>query len=194
MTEIPEIKTEGGTSLETWVGLCVVILATFLGICNVKDNNIVQQMQQKQADRNDNWNWFQARNIRATIYEAFADELSIPWPAETPDVTEQRQARSADFRLKAKKQEDKSKQQEAAAKQAEEDYNALNSKDDQFDLCEAAMAIGLALMGVTALVKRYWLFVIALIPSVFGLLMGIAGFMGMDTNSPAVVWIIKVLS
>ena len=194
MAEIPEIKIEDGTSLETWVGLCVVILATFLGVCNVKDNNIVQAMQRKQADRNDNWAWFQARNIRATVYEAFGDELSIPWANETPDVTKKREARAAEFHAKARKQEEKAKTQEADAKKAEEDYLVLNAKDDQFDLCEAALAIGLALMGVTALVKRWWLFAIAMIPSVFGLVMGIAGFMGSDTSSAAIDWIIQVLS
>ena len=91
MADIPEIDAKNGDKLETCIGLCVVILATFLGVANVKDGNIVQQMQLKQADRNDNWNWFQARNIRATVYEAFADELSIAWPNETPDVTKQRE-------------------------------------------------------------------------------------------------------
>ena len=110
------------------------------------------------------------------------------------EVTRQREARSAEFHAKAKKQEEKAKKQEADAKKAEEDYQALNSKDDQFDLCEAALAIGLALMGVTALVKKWWLFVIAMIPSIFGLVMGVAGFMGFDTSSEAINWIIKVLS
>ena len=194
MADIPEIDAKNGDKLETCIGLCVVILATFLGVANVKDGNIVQQMQLKQADRNDNWNWFQARNIRATVYEAFADELSIAWPNETPDVTKQRELKSEFFRKKAKDQEDKAKKQEADAKQAEEEYNALNFKDDQFDLCEAALAIGLALMGVTALVKRWWLFGVAMLPSAFGVIMGVAGFMGYDTSSPAINWIIKILS
>jgi hypothetical protein len=194
MAEIPEIETKDGDSMEMWIGLCVVVLATFLGVANVKDGNIVQQMQLKQAERIDNWNWFQARNIRATVYEAFADELTVPWPNETPEATKKREEKSAYFRDKARTQEEKAKTQEADAKQAKQDYDELNAKDDQFDLCEAALAIGLALMGVTAMVKRWWLFIVASVPSAFGVVMGVAGFMGMDTNSPYVNWIIRVLS
>ena len=194
MPDIPEIEVKDGDVMERWIGLCVVVLATFLGVANVKDGNIVQAMQRKQADRIDNWGWFQARNIRATVYESFADEMSVPWPNETPEVAQQREAKSAFFRKRAKDQEEKSEKQKAAAEQADEDYNALNAKDDQFDLCEAALAIGLALMGVTAMVKRWWLFIFAAVPSSFGVVMGVAGFMGMDTNSKAINWIIQVLS
>ena len=45
-------------------------LATFLGVCKVKDDNIVQAMQQAQADRLDHWNFYQARNIREEVAAA----------------------------------------------------------------------------------------------------------------------------
>ena len=192
MADIPEV--EGNSPMEILIGLFVVILATFLGICNVKDGNIVQAMQLRQADRNDNWAWFQARNIRATIYESMADELAMPRANETPEFAKLREEKAEYFRKRFKDQETKAEKQMEAAKLAEEDYKNLNAKDDQFDLSEAALAIGLAMMGVTALVKRWWLFIFALIPSLFGLGMGIAGFMGVDTNTPFVAWIIQVLS
>jgi hypothetical protein len=194
MADIPEVENKDGGPMQTWIGLCVVILATFLGIANVKDDNIVQAMQLKQAERIDNWSWYQARKIRASVYEAFAEELSVPRPNESPEMTRQREDKIGHFRQLAKDQISEADKQRKTAENAEEDYKALNAKDDQFDLCEAALAIGLALMGVTALVKRKWLFVVALIPSVFGLLMGIAGFLGMDTNSPVISWIVQVLS
>ena len=37
--------------LNTWVAITVALLATFMGICKVKDDNIVQAMQQAQADK-----------------------------------------------------------------------------------------------------------------------------------------------
>ena len=187
-------ESKDGNTIETFVGLCVVILATFLGVVNVKDGNIVQLMQKKQVDRANNWAWFQARNIRGTVYEGFAEELKVPWPNETPEIAKVREAKSEWFRNEAKKQEEKSKKQKDDAEQAEKDYDSLNAKDDQFDLCEAALAIGLALMGVTALVKRWWLFAAALVPSVFGVVMGVAGFLGFDTNTGWIKTMIEVLS
>src|SRR5438094_4154885 len=53
--------------LTTWVALTVALLATFLGVCKVKDDNIVQAMQQAQADKLDHWAFYQARNIREEV-------------------------------------------------------------------------------------------------------------------------------
>ncbi len=47
--------------LNAMVAVTVAVLATFLGICNVKDGNIVQGMQAAQADKIDSWGYYQAR-------------------------------------------------------------------------------------------------------------------------------------
>jgi len=57
--------------------LAVALLATFLGVCKVKDDNIVQAMQQAQADKIDQWNFHQARNIREEIAKATVTELQL---------------------------------------------------------------------------------------------------------------------
>lgn len=191
---LPEKTNDSNNPLDSWVGLMVVIIATFIGICNVKDDNIVQQMQLKQVDRNDNWAWFQARNIRQAVYEGVSAELSVPQPNETPEIKSYREAKSEEFRKKAESQEKKAEKQKADAEQAQKDYDELNDKDDQFDLCDATLALSLALMGVTALTKRWGLFYIALIPACLGFLMGLAGFCGWDTNFSIIKAIIKILS
>jgi hypothetical protein len=43
--------------LNTWVAITVALLATFMGICKVKDDNIVQAMQQAQAAKIDDWSF-----------------------------------------------------------------------------------------------------------------------------------------
>src|ERR1700704_5404864 len=73
--------------LNTWVAISVALLATFMGICKVKDDNIVQAMQQAQADKIDNYSWYQARNIReeiakSTIAELTAQAVWAPAPAQ----------------------------------------------------------------------------------------------------------------
>lgn len=194
MAEIPVETKEPHSRLEACIGISVVVLATFLGLCNVKANNIVQQMQVKQVDRNNSWAWYQARNIRAGVYEASGDELSVPYPNETADTKQAREAMATKYFKRAKDQESKMEKQKEDAEQAEADYEKLGQKDDQFDICEAALAIGLALMGVTAMLKRWWMFFFALVPSAFGVAMGVAGFMGMDTGSPVMKYLIGWLS
>src|SRR5256714_8697362 len=63
--------------LSTRVAATVALLATFLGVCKVKDDNIVQAMQQAQADRLDHWNFYQARNIRQDVAEAAVVQLRL---------------------------------------------------------------------------------------------------------------------
>ena len=59
------------------MAITVALLATFMGICKVKDDNIVQGMQQAQADKLDHWNFYQARNIREDMATATATQLRL---------------------------------------------------------------------------------------------------------------------
>ena len=63
--------------LTTHVAITVALLATFLGVCKVKDDNIVQGMQQAQADRIDNWSFYQARNIRQDVAQSTVATLTV---------------------------------------------------------------------------------------------------------------------
>src|SRR6266481_9041621 len=62
--------------LNTLVAISVALLATFMGICKVKDDNIVQAMQQAQANKIDDYSWYQARNIREEVARATVSELT----------------------------------------------------------------------------------------------------------------------
>jgi hypothetical protein len=75
----------------------------------------------------------------------------------------------------------------------EREIEDLNALDDQFDLCEAGLSVGLALFGVTVLLKRWWMFVIAMIPSALGVFMGIAGFAGINTDNPVTKAVLNIL-
>src|SRR5256714_14563007 len=72
--------------LNTWVAISVALLATFMGICKVKDDNIVQAMQQAQADKIDNYTWYQARNIREEVARATAAQLTAQLAAAPADA------------------------------------------------------------------------------------------------------------
>ena len=63
--------------LNSMVAISVALLATFMAICKVKDDNIVQAMQQAQADKIDNYSWYQARNIREEVANATLVQLKL---------------------------------------------------------------------------------------------------------------------
>ncbi|MEO8652919.1 MAG: DUF4337 family protein [Ramlibacter sp.] len=55
----------------------MALLASFMGICKVKDDNIVQAMQQAQADKLDHWAFYQARNLREELAKATVVQLRL---------------------------------------------------------------------------------------------------------------------
>lgn len=177
--------------LNTLVAISVALLATFMAICKVKDDNICQAMQQAQADKIDNYSWYQARNIReevakATIAVLTAQATSAPQQAKT-GYQEQIKA----YQTIEQDQAEKKKTQQADAEKADKMYNELNYHDDQFDLSDAMLALAISLLALTALTQKRWLFVLAMVPTFFGALMGLAGLFGWAIHPDALT---KLLS
>ena len=73
----PDSLTNRKSHLNTWVALAVALLATFMGVCKVKDDNVVQAMQQAQADRLDHWSYYQARVNREEIAKSTVTLLQL---------------------------------------------------------------------------------------------------------------------
>ena len=173
-------KNEGAARrarLNTWVAISVALLATFMGICKVKDDNIVQAMQQAQADKIDNYSWYQARNIREDVAKSTVTQLQALQASAAPPAQSLIQDQIKTFQALAQEQEEKKKVQQADADKADQTYNELNFHDDQFDLSDAMLALAISLLAVTALTQKRWLFIIAMVPTFFGVLMGLAGLL-----------------
>ena len=85
-TDAPKSPEKPKAHLNTWVAISVALLATFMGICKVKDDNIVQAMQQAQADKIDDYSWYQARNIREEVAEATVAQLTAQAAAAAPQA------------------------------------------------------------------------------------------------------------
>src|SRR3954447_18155029 len=99
--EAAEPADNGHSRLNTRVAITVALLATFAGICKVKDDNIVQAMQQAQADKLDHWNYYQARNLRQEVAEATATELEAASDGQSPAVQGRYAPRIAKYRALA---------------------------------------------------------------------------------------------
>src|SRR5690348_16182018 len=50
--------------LNSLVAVFVAITATFMALCNVKDGNIIQSMQQAQANMLDSWSYYQSKSTK----------------------------------------------------------------------------------------------------------------------------------
>jgi hypothetical protein len=173
--------------LNAAVAITVAALATFMGICKVKDDNIVQAMQQAQVDKLDHWAFYQARNPRQEIAEATAVQLELARLGAPAAAVPAYEAAIARYRTLAQEQSTKKAELRAQAEQDQKTYDALNYRDDQFDLSDTLIAIAIAMLAVTALTGLWPLYWASLVPTAFGVLMGVAGLAALsppDEYSP----------
>ena len=182
-----DLRERRAARLNAAVAVTVALLATFMGICKVKDDNIVQAMQQAQADKLDHWAFYQARNLRQDLAEATATQLELAAPAAGAAQAAAYAAAVARYRTLAQEQARKKDEVRAQAEQDQKTYDALNFRDDQFDLSDALIAIAIAMLAVTALTRLWALYWAALLPTAAGVLMGVAGLAGLTIHPAALI-------
>lgn len=169
--------------LNATVAVTVAILATFMGLCKVKDDNICQAMQQAQADKIDNWGWYQAKKTRDEMMQEHVANLTIQASAARGATRPPIERELARVKADLDKKKDELNETQAKGEQNGKDYDALNYRDDQFDLSDSALALSISLLAVTALTKKRALFVFALVPMTVGVVMGLAGLFGWHVHS-----------
>lgn len=180
--ENSEADSASARRLNNAVAITVAIIATFMGICKVKDDNICQAMQQAQADRLDHWSWYQAHNIRHEVMKSTAATLRAEAASNAALDKTALESVASRYDGLAAKQEADMKEKKEKAEGFQVSYDQLNYRDDQFDLMESALAIAIALLAVTSLTRAVWLYWLSLVPAACGFLMGFAGLFGLPIH------------
>jgi hypothetical protein len=192
MDNLPIDSEEPGSSrLNATVALTVAILSTVMGVCKVKDDNIVQAMQQAQADKVDHWAFYQARNLREEVARSTAVQLRLQATARPPAERAGYDDAIARYDKLATEQSQKKGELLQQAQQDQKNYDALNYRDDQFDLADAGISIAIAALAVASLTQMWWLYALAMLPGAFGTFMGIAGLAGWQVHPQ---WLAALLS
>src|SRR2546423_545290 len=123
--------------------------------------------------------------MREEVAGATAAQLPAQLAATPADARAAVQQQVDAYNTLAKEQSEKKKQQQDAADQADATYNKLKLHDDQIDIADAALSIAISLLAVTVLTQKRWLYFLALVPTAFGLLMGLAGLFGLELHPDA---------
>ena len=129
--------------------------------------------------------WWRSRSSRflsSWEYQAVKTKLHIAQTARL-EIALTSRGNQADAALKTLDSEiakytKEAPQVQAQAKDQEALYDALNIHDDQFDMSDALISIAVSLAAVAALVETRWLLYIAWVAGGFGVIMGLAGFLG----------------
>jgi len=171
----------GGSRLGNMVALSVALAATFVAIASVKDRNITLRMNQAQARAIDTWNYYQAKSMKQNLAEATLDQMVAVKAGEES---------IAHYKKSAARYEKEKDQVKEEAEGYEKKYEELNGQHDLFDLSDAAMSVAIAILGVTALTRKKWLYGVAVVFLAVGLFFGLAGFLNLPIHpESAVKWL-----
>jgi len=183
--------SEAKNRLNNLVAITVAIISVFMAITKVKDDNIVQAMLQAKSDAVDTWNEYQSKKLKHHMAElglsqAQAMQLLVRGEGSAALSLQQKGYQETIALYQVEEEALRKK-----AKEFEKQYDDLNFRDDQFDLSDATLSIALAMLAITALTGKRKLLALAWLFAAFGLLMGVAGLMGLPLHPTALV---KLLS
>lgn len=168
------------SKLNALIAALVAVAATFLALCNVKAGNVVQAMGKIQVEIVDSWSYFQAKSTKQSLAEAAVDQLTVQREIAhlTPEQSASLDKQLSGYHERIARYEREKNELKAKVEGLEQEYERLNVKDDQFDISEALLSIGIALFGITALTQKRWMLYMALGFAGFGVVVGISGFAG----------------
>ena len=184
-------ESKSSSRLNNMVAISVALLAAFMAVTKVKDDNIVQAMLQAKSDAVDTWGEYQAKRIKHHLVELGRDQtlaLSAGAAARNPTLLE---TQAQHYQTEIARYQDEEAELQNKARAFEAQYNALNYRDDQFDLSDAALSVCLAMLAVTALTRKWWLLWVSWLLSAVGVVMGVAGLSGLKLHPD---WLTKLLS
>src|SRR5438309_8008259 len=173
-----ELLPESGDSRDrfnNWIAVSVAILAAFMAVTKVKDDNIVQAMLQAKSDAVDTWSEYQSKRIKHHLLELGRDQTSVLRATTTPQVAAQLDEQVKHYESEIARYQNDETELQDKAHGFEKQYDALNFRDDQFDLSDALLSVALAMLAVTALTRKRWLLWTSLVFGAFGFIMGLAG-------------------
>jgi hypothetical protein len=185
ISEAVEKARESHDGLNNLIAVLVALLATFMALCNIKDGNIVQAMSQEQAKSVDQWAYYQAKGTKLNLAESVLDQLQLRKAEGGGAAAPLLDKEIATYTQQVKKYDKEKADIKRVAEGAQAEYDRLNVHDDQFDMSEAAISISIALLGVSALVRKKWLVGVAILFAGFGVVLGLAGFLGWNIHPDA---------
>lgn len=185
-----EKTSRSSDRLNGMIAVSVAIISAFLAVSTIKSANISQAIGRAQSDAVSRWNQYQAKRLRQFQLEIKIDELKVAgtnqlvMPTEAREIITRWQEENTRYKAELKETFDLARSYEARR-------DELAARDDQFDVSEAFLALSLAMLAVSALAKKTWLFGLGLCAGLIGIVFGVAAFLGLGGIQPA--WLVALL-
>jgi len=184
MTDIGEAKTPED-SRSRWIGVYVGILATLLAICGMGGGNAAKDATRSNIEASNVWAFFQAKNIRRTVYAVAADDLDLlamSSPGMPDDAKKAIEEKIKAYRADVTRYTSDKKTGEGLdelftkAKSIEAERDVALRKDPYFDLSQALLQIAIVLASVALIAGANVLLYFSFLLGGIGTLLMINGF------------------
>ena len=192
IAEIHEDRAENQAA-ETFrnrAALLIAVLAAVLAVGGLGGGNATDDMVASNIKASDTWAFYQAKNVRQTMYEIEAEKLESALaagtiaPAERPaaevrlkehEATVARYDSEPDAKDPAKGEGKKELSAQARAYEAE--FEEASRRDNAFDLAEVLLQLALVLGSVAILAVNRWILGLSLALGIAGSLLTLNGFL-----------------
>jgi hypothetical protein len=170
---------------DRWLGVYIGILALFMAICAMLGNNVTKDANRLNIDASNNWNFFQAKNLRRHMVRLEADhlELELASRPEMPGAARDLYVKKiSDFRALEKQLTSEPEKGEGLdelfkkGKALEAERDLMFKKDPYFDWSQTCLQIAIVLASVCLITGTLWLLYVSAGLGVIGLILLINGY------------------
>lgn len=183
-------ENEAAETFRNRAALLIALLAAVLAVGGLGGGNATDDMIGNNIKASDTWAFYQAKNVRQTMYEVEAEKLKAQLaagtvaPAERPSA----EARLKDYETTIARYDSEpdpndpsrgegKKELSAQAKAYEAAFEEASARDNNFDLAEVALQLALVLGSVAILAVNRWILGLSLALGVVGSLLTLNGFL-----------------
>lgn len=148
--ELHEVASEARTREDKRIGLTMAIVAVLLAVVTMLGHRTHTESVLLQTRATDQWAYYQAKNIRAHMYEANSQMAAALGP--------QAAKLGEDFKTRGEKQRTDAENIRANAEKMESETLATERKATHYNLAEIFFEIGIVLCSISLLAgaSLYW--------------------------------------
>ncbi len=195
IAELHEEKAEHAADdrFRNRAALLIAILAAVLAIGGLGGGNATDDMVANNIKASDSWAFYQAKNVRQTMYEIAADELKASLEAGTVASAARpaAEARLKDYQSTIARYDSEpdpkapndllkgegKKEIKARAQSYEQAFDHASERDNNFDLAEVLLQLALVLGSVAILALNRWILGLSALLGLAGSLLTLNGFL-----------------
>ena len=154
------------------IGILAAILAVFLAVVTILSHRAHTDAVVMKTEANDQWAFYQAKNIRSTVLGTTSELLTLMAPK-----SEATSAALAKYQSDRKRYEGENKEIQATAMERDKESKVAEAKALRFDLGEGLLEIGLVLTSMYFISRKKMFPVIGVAAGIGGTVVAALGLL-----------------